>query len=92
MNSNKQGDSSEVVTEVSFKSLVNMKTATILSCLAALANASAVNSDKGESALVVNMEQFATSNTVNAPLRILRNDGILDRSPVEKVAVLKGGI
>ncbi|GAP83973.1 putative deuterolysin metalloprotease [Rosellinia necatrix] len=73
-----------------------MKAAAIVSTLATLANAAAVNL-RGESPLVVEIEQVGNSevkasitNTGNSALRVLRAGSILDSSPVEKVKIAQG--
>ncbi|KAI3321804.1 Deuterolysin metalloprotease family-domain-containing protein [Xylariaceae sp. AK1471] len=74
-----------------------MRAATIISYLAALADAAAINRNKGGSSLVVRIEKFGNSevkasitNIENAALRVLRTGSILHPSPVNKVKVLQG--
>lgn len=81
----------------SYKSVVSMKAAAIVSCLTGLANAAAINL-RGESPLVVEIEQVGNSevkasitNTGNAGLRLLKAGSILDSAPVEKARVAQGG-
>lgn len=74
-----------------------MKTTTILSFIGTLTNVVKANLENGESSAVVKIESFGDSevkasstNTLDAPLRILRTGSLLDPSPVEKVKILKG--
>lgn len=75
-----------------------MKAAAIVSSLAALANAAAVNL-RGQSPLTVEIEQVGNSevkatitNTGDAALRILKAGSILDSSPVEKAKIAQGSM
>ncbi|EXF79751.1 metalloproteinase [Colletotrichum fioriniae PJ7] len=68
-----------------------MKAATVVSCLAALANGAAVNLGRRAEPLDVKIEQVGNSelkasitNTGSTPLRVLKAGSILDGSPVEK--------
>ncbi|KAI8207959.1 hypothetical protein KHU50_008159 [Colletotrichum sp. SAR 10_65] len=68
-----------------------MKAATVISCLAALANGAAINLGKRAGPLDVKIEQVGNSelkasitNTGTTPLRVLKAGSILDGSPVEK--------
>lgn len=68
-----------------------MKAATVVSCLAALANGAAVNLSRRAEPLDVKIEQVGNSelkasitNTGSTPLRVLKAGSILDGSPVEK--------
>ncbi|KAF9871888.1 hypothetical protein CkaCkLH20_10520 [Colletotrichum karsti] len=68
-----------------------MKAATVVSCLAALANGAAVNLARRAGPLDVKIEQVGNSelkasitNTGTAPLRVLKAGSILDGAPIEK--------
>ncbi|KAF6811237.1 deuterolysin metalloprotease [Colletotrichum musicola] len=71
-----------------------MKAATIVSCLAALANGAAVNLSKRAQPLEVKIEQIGNSelrasitNIGSTPLRVLKTGSILDGTPVEKAQI-----
>ncbi|TEA13429.1 Neutral protease 2-like protein [Colletotrichum sidae] len=71
-----------------------MKAATVVSCLAALANGAAINLAKRAEPLEVKIEQVGNSelrasitNTGSTPLRVLKAGSILDGSPVEKAQI-----
>uniref|UniRef100_L2FA48 deuterolysin n=1 Tax=Colletotrichum fructicola (strain Nara gc5) TaxID=1213859 RepID=L2FA48_COLFN len=69
-----------------------MKAATVVSCLAALANGAAINlARRDASPLDVKIEQVGNSelkatitNTGSSPLRVLKTGSILDDTPVER--------
>jgi deuterolysin len=76
-----------------------MRAAAIVSCLAAMADAVAVNPIKEKSPLVVKIDRVGNSevkatvtNTGDVALRVLRTGSILDSSPIEKVKVSQGGM
>lgn len=75
-----------------------MKSVAIASCLAALANAAAVNV-REKSPLSVNIEQIGNSevkatitNTGDVALRVVRTGSILDAAPVEKVKITQASM